>query len=83
MPGGADVNNVTTYIGQGFDKNHGIIPGIIYPGQNHITVPTHGTQKVDTYIKVSEFSEYSRIFLHQITYIYTYIHLIISLVFLL
>lgn len=54
VPGGTDINKVTTYIGQGFVKDQGIIPGIIYAGHNHITVPTHGTQNLDTYIKVSK-----------------------------
>nr|XP_023016654.1 uncharacterized protein LOC111505969 [Leptinotarsa decemlineata] len=52
IPGGLDLNHETTYIGQGFVGNVGIIPGIIYPGQREIYVPEHGVKKVDTYVKI-------------------------------
>lgn len=53
MPGGADVNGNPVYIGNGFVKTRGIIPGVIIPNQRHITVPSYGSQKVDTYITVN------------------------------
>lgn len=53
VPGGTDANGDTTYIGQGFVIDIGLIPGVIYPSQKYITVPTFGVRKVDTYIKVS------------------------------
>lgn len=53
VPGGSDINSETTYIGLGFVKNRGIIPGVIYPNQKFISVPSYGVQKVDCYIQVS------------------------------
>lgn len=53
VPGGHDIEHKTTYIGQGFVKERGITPGVIYPGVQSIVVPSFGVKTLSTYVKVS------------------------------
>lgn len=52
VPAGNDRFGNPLYIGQGFVKNHGLIPGIIYPNRTFIVVPHTGPNKVERFIKV-------------------------------
>ncbi|KAJ8920601.1 hypothetical protein NQ315_004740 [Exocentrus adspersus] len=52
VDGGWDVNNETTYIGQVFVKDHGIIPVTIYPGVTEVTANIKGLHTLHSYIKI-------------------------------
>ncbi|KAJ8961145.1 hypothetical protein NQ318_008825 [Aromia moschata] len=52
VKGGTDVNNKTTYIGQVYIKQWGIIPVTIYPGRRTVVATIQGVHQTDQYIKI-------------------------------
>lgn len=53
VEGGRDLNHRTTYIGQVYVKNFGIIPVTIYPGTTSVTANIQGLHHLSSYVKVS------------------------------
>ncbi|KAJ8961144.1 hypothetical protein NQ318_008824 [Aromia moschata] len=52
VEGGSDINKRTTYIGQVYVKNGGIIPVTIYPGQKFVMANIFTLHKTQDYIKI-------------------------------
>ncbi|XP_063923018.1 uncharacterized protein LOC135137321 [Zophobas morio] len=52
VPGGHDVTNRTTYIGQGFYSKAGLLTGTIYPGISGIKLPYSGSNTSEIGVKV-------------------------------